>query len=119
MARFLGTSTKEISDNMIETAKTAAGEYNITVVLKSASTVIAMPDGRVYVNTYGTSGMATAGKRRCFNRNNRKLCRPGYVPLRKRRKRRCGSCLKRKRRRGEKRQALYERNGYNSGDEFA
>ncbi len=61
MARFLGTSTKEISDNMIETAKNAAGEYNITVVLKSASTVIAMPDGRVYVNTYGTSGMATAG----------------------------------------------------------
>lgn len=61
MARFLGISPREVSENMITAAKSVACEYNITVVLKSASTVIALPDGRVYINTFGTSGMATAG----------------------------------------------------------
>ncbi len=61
MARFLDLPVNNVNENMIEIAKTVAAEYNIIVVLKSASTVIASPDGRVYVNTYGTGGMATAG----------------------------------------------------------
>jgi len=61
MARFTGLSANEVMNNMPDIAKSAATEYNIIVVLKSASTVIAFPDGTTYVNLYGTSGMATAG----------------------------------------------------------
>lgn len=61
MARFVGTSPDKVSENMIEIAKTAAAEYNIVVILKSATTVIADQNGNVYVNTMGSGGMATAG----------------------------------------------------------
>lgn len=61
MARLVNKTIDEVSENMIEIAKTVASEYNITVVLKSASTVIASAQGEVYINTFGTGGMATAG----------------------------------------------------------
>ncbi len=61
MARFTELSSDEVMNDMAGIAKSVATEYNIIVVLKSASTVIAYPDGALYVNTHGTSGMATAG----------------------------------------------------------
>jgi hydroxyethylthiazole kinase-like uncharacterized protein yjeF len=38
-----------------------AHQWNCIVVLKGHRTVVASPDGKVYVNTTGNSGMATAG----------------------------------------------------------
>ncbi|MFP4663153.1 MAG: NAD(P)H-hydrate dehydratase [Bacteroidales bacterium] len=38
-----------------------AGKYNIVVVLKSAFTRIATPEGKLYINPTGNPGMATAG----------------------------------------------------------
>lgn len=61
MARFLGTTAQEINNDLIGIAKKTADEYNVTVVLKSASTVVASPCGEVFVNTLGNCGMATAG----------------------------------------------------------
>ncbi|MEL7648332.1 MAG: NAD(P)H-hydrate dehydratase [Sedimentibacter sp.] len=61
MARLLGTSAGELRKNIPETARSFSSQYDSYLVLKGARTVIACPDGRVFVNTTGNPGMATAG----------------------------------------------------------
>lgn len=61
MARLTGLSIRNIQADRIGTAKSFALEYKVIVVLKGSRTVIALPDGRVFVNSTGNSGMATAG----------------------------------------------------------
>lgn len=61
MARLTGKSTSEIQNSRLETAVNFANDYGVTVVLKGANTVIAMPDGRLFVNTTGNPGMAKGG----------------------------------------------------------
>ncbi len=61
MARLIGGSTREIQANRIEVARTFAAEYGVYLILKGAATVIAFPDGIVYLNPSGNDGMATAG----------------------------------------------------------
>lgn len=61
MARLLGTSTGELRKNIAETARSFSMQYDSYLVLKGARTFIACPDGRVFVNTTGNPGMATAG----------------------------------------------------------
>jgi len=61
MARLLGTVTAEIQSDRMGAAKTAASKFSCVTVLKGAGTIIAHPDGRVFVNTTGNPGMATGG----------------------------------------------------------
>ncbi len=61
MARLLKCETKSIEENRIETALSFAKEFNCILVLKGTNTVIASPDGRLFFNTLGNSGMATGG----------------------------------------------------------
>ncbi|MBN1956415.1 MAG: NAD(P)H-hydrate dehydratase [Anaerolineae bacterium] len=61
MARLTGRSVREIDDDKIDTLQRTAAALNATVVLKGAHSLIGHPDGRVFVNTSGNSGMATAG----------------------------------------------------------
>jgi len=61
MSRLTGLSVQHVQENRIKIACSFAKEYNIVTVLKGFRTVIAMPDGRVYINLTGNPGMATAG----------------------------------------------------------
>ena len=61
MARLTGTTTEEVQANRIEIARTFASTHRVTVVLKGHRTLIATPDGTVWVNMTGNPGMATGG----------------------------------------------------------
>lgn len=60
-SRLTGASVSEIENNRIEYAKKFAAKYGVTVLLKGAGTVIAEPNGKVYINSTGNEGMAKGG----------------------------------------------------------
>jgi hydroxyethylthiazole kinase-like uncharacterized protein yjeF len=61
LARLIGGETKTINADRIAAARDAARASKCVVVLKGFQTVIAEPDGHVYVNPTGNPGMATGG----------------------------------------------------------
>lgn len=62
MSRLTGLSVKQIQADRIQTAVEFANKFNVTVVLKGANTVVAMPDEKsVLVNTTGNAGMSKGG----------------------------------------------------------
>ena len=61
MARLIGKEISEINADRINIAMQYAKEWNAVLVLKGAPTVIACPDGTVYVNSTGSSVLATGG----------------------------------------------------------
>ncbi|MBQ8133054.1 MAG: NAD(P)H-hydrate dehydratase [Clostridia bacterium] len=61
MARLTGTDIINVQKNRYQIAKNFAAEYGVTVVLKGANTIIALPDGNAYVNLTGNNGMAKGG----------------------------------------------------------
>ncbi|HYI09795.1 MAG TPA: NAD(P)H-hydrate dehydratase [Thermoanaerobaculia bacterium] len=61
LARILGTEARTINTDRIAAARQAAHATNCVVVLKGYQTLVAEPDGHVYVNPTGNPGMATGG----------------------------------------------------------
>jgi ADP-dependent NAD(P)H-hydrate dehydratase / NAD(P)H-hydrate epimerase len=61
MARLTGVKISAIQNNRKGIAKDFANEYNVTVVLKGHSTVVASPGGSLYINSSGNPGMARGG----------------------------------------------------------
>ncbi len=61
MGRLTGKKAEEVQMNRLETAIDFSKHKNIIVVLKGANTIIAYPDGKVFVNTTGNPGMAKGG----------------------------------------------------------
>lgn len=61
LARLLGSDTKSINANRIDAAREAARVTHCVVVLKGHQTLVAEPDGHVYVNPTGNPGMASGG----------------------------------------------------------
>ncbi len=61
MSRLCGMSIEEIQADRIGTAMKYAVEWNKTIVLKGAYTVIGSPDGRCRVSPFANPGVATAG----------------------------------------------------------
>lgn len=61
MARLTGLSVQQIQSDRIGAARRAATEWRNIVVLKGSRTVVAFPDGEIYVNPTGNAGMATGG----------------------------------------------------------
>jgi len=61
MARLVGINRADVSSDPCGVAREVAKASASTVVLKGAPTIIAVPDGRVWINGAGNPGMATAG----------------------------------------------------------
>ncbi len=61
MARLTGLSVAQIQDDRCGIAAKFASLWQSVVVLKGARTVIAAPDGRVWINNTGNSGMGSGG----------------------------------------------------------
>jgi NAD(P)H-hydrate epimerase len=61
MARLVGRSIEEVQANRLEVARTFASTHHVYVVLKGHRTLIATPEGSVFINPTGNAGMATGG----------------------------------------------------------
>jgi NAD(P)H-hydrate epimerase len=61
MAKMLQTTVESVQQARLETVRAAAQQWGCIVVLKGANTLIANPEGHVFINTTGSAGMATAG----------------------------------------------------------
>jgi ADP-dependent NAD(P)H-hydrate dehydratase / NAD(P)H-hydrate epimerase len=61
MARLLGVSTAEVQRDRVRIATDAARRWNAHVLLKGFHTVLAAPDGQIFVNTSGNPGLAKGG----------------------------------------------------------
>ncbi len=61
MSRLTGDDTATIQRDRLTAARKAAAAYDAVVVLKGARTVIAAPDGRVWINLSGNPGLAAGG----------------------------------------------------------
>jgi len=61
MARLVGTSVDDVQANRLEVARDFAVNHQIYVVLKGYRTLVATPDGKVFINPLGNPGMATGG----------------------------------------------------------
>jgi NAD(P)H-hydrate epimerase len=61
MSRLTGKSIAAIQADRIGTARTFACERGVYLVLKGNHSVIATPDGQVWMNPTGSPAMATAG----------------------------------------------------------
>ncbi len=61
MARLTGGEKGELPGDRENAARRFAREYRLTLVLKGAGTVVAPPDGPVWINLTGNPGMAAGG----------------------------------------------------------
>jgi hydroxyethylthiazole kinase-like uncharacterized protein yjeF len=61
MARLVRMSTEEVQASRLATARNFAVGHHAYVVLKGHRTLIATPDGKVFINPTGNPGMATGG----------------------------------------------------------
>ncbi|NPV26098.1 MAG: NAD(P)H-hydrate dehydratase [Firmicutes bacterium] len=61
MARLLKTTVDKVQDNRLAVVEQAAQDWQATVVLKGAKTLVASPRGECFINLTGNPGMATGG----------------------------------------------------------
>jgi NAD(P)H-hydrate epimerase len=61
MARLAGSSVAAVQQDRVNLARSFARERGVILVLKGNRTLVASPEGEVWVNTTGNPGMATGG----------------------------------------------------------
>ncbi len=61
MSRLTGLSTAQLAANLPEVTRSFSRHYGVTLVLKDACTLVSQTGEKLYVNTNGNAGMATAG----------------------------------------------------------
>ncbi|HZX11813.1 MAG TPA: NAD(P)H-hydrate dehydratase, partial [Acidobacteriota bacterium] len=60
-ARMTHTSTKEVVEKKLDLAPEFSKKYGVYLVLKGYRTIVATPDGKIFINPTGNPGMATGG----------------------------------------------------------
>lgn len=80
MARLTGTTASSVQKARIDSARSFAEKFNVHVVLKGARTVIAHPDGKVFINPTGNPGMASGGMGDVLTGIIAALITQGYTP---------------------------------------
>jgi hydroxyethylthiazole kinase-like uncharacterized protein yjeF len=61
MLRLLGASDKSALDDRVEVARQFATQHGVILLLKGGRSLVAAPDGRVFINSTGNAGLGTAG----------------------------------------------------------
>jgi NAD(P)H-hydrate epimerase len=61
MARLLSCGIPDVQAQRVEVARKSAADWNAIVILKGQQTVVAAPDGQVFINSTGNPGMGTGG----------------------------------------------------------
>lgn len=61
MARLVGCSVDDVQADRLGIARDFASAHRVYVILKGHRTLIATPDGKIFVNPTGSPGMATGG----------------------------------------------------------
>lgn len=61
MSTMINLSVSEVNAKKIDLLQNTAKELNSIIILKGAHSLIGYPEGRVFINMSGNSGMATAG----------------------------------------------------------
>lgn len=61
MARLMDSTAGSVQKDRITWAREFAEKFNVHVVLKGARTIIAHPDGNIFINPTGNPGMASGG----------------------------------------------------------
>jgi NAD(P)H-hydrate epimerase len=61
MARLIGRTTKEVNADRVGIARAFAVQRRCYLVLKGARSVIATPEGKIFINPTGNPGMASGG----------------------------------------------------------
>ena len=61
MAKLTDSTTKSVQKDRITCAREFAKKFNVHIVLKGAKTIIAHPEGNIFINPTGNPGMASGG----------------------------------------------------------
>jgi ADP-dependent NAD(P)H-hydrate dehydratase / NAD(P)H-hydrate epimerase len=61
MRRLMGTDAQEALADRVRAARDFATAHELILVLKGTRSLIAAPDGRVFINSTGNAGLGTAG----------------------------------------------------------
>lgn len=80
-AKLIKTSVKEVKENKIELSTKFCEDYNITLVLKSAVTLIANNEGNIYFNSSGNNGLGTGGTGDVLSGIIGGFCAQGYTTI--------------------------------------
>ena len=61
MLRLMGAEDKSALDDRVAAAREFASAHHVILVLKGSRSLVATPDGRVFINPTGNAGLGTAG----------------------------------------------------------
>lgn len=81
MSYLTGLGVDLIKKNLVEIANNYAHTWNCTIVLKSASTIIASEDDNIYINNFGNPGMAKGGSGDVLSGTIASFLAQGYEPF--------------------------------------
>ncbi|MCD8491836.1 MAG: NAD(P)H-hydrate dehydratase [Geovibrio sp.] len=79
-ARMTGLSADDVQADRLNLARTFAAQYGVVLVLKSADTITATPEGITFINTSGSPALAKGGSGDCLTGLITGFISQGYEP---------------------------------------